>query len=128
MADGRAARPTVLVCDDEAVLRLLVRATLENGDYTVVEASDGDEALARSRSARPDVILLDMMMPGKSGSEVLRELRSDPQTAATPVIMLTARAQAADRQAMDLAGATHYLTKPFSPLGLATLVDEVLAA
>jgi CheY-like chemotaxis protein len=105
---------------------MLVRATLDRGDYTVVEAADGDEALARSRSDHPDLILLDMMMPGRSGSEVLGELRNDPSTAATPVIMLTARAQASDREAMNLAGADHYLTKPFSPVVLAALVAEVL--
>ncbi|MDX6541364.1 MAG: two-component system, OmpR family, phosphate regulon response regulator PhoB [Gaiellales bacterium] len=123
-----SARPTVLVCDDEPVLRMLVRATLDQGNYTVVEACDGDEALARTRSEQPDLILLDMMMPGRSGSDVLRELRSNPLTAQTPVIMLTARAQASDREAMSLAGANHYLTKPFSPVGLASLVEEVLRA
>ena len=119
-------RPTVLVCDDEPVLRMLVRATLDRGNYTVVEACDGDEALARAGSEHPDLILLDMMMPGRSGSDVLRELRADPLTAETPVIMLTARAQATDREAMNVAGADHYLTKPFSPVGLAALVEEVL--
>ncbi len=116
----------MLVCDDEPVLRMLVRATLDQGNYTVVEACDGDEALARASSHHPDLILLDMMMPGRSGSDVLRELRADPATADTPVIMLTARAQATDREAMNLAGADHYLTKPFSPVGLAALVEEVL--
>jgi len=120
------ARPTVLVCDDGPVLRMLVRATLDHGDYTVVEACDGDEALELTRAEHPDLILLDMMMPGRSGSDVLRELRADPATAETPVIMLTARAQATDREAMNLAGANHYLTKPFSPVGLAALVEEVL--
>ena len=119
-------RPTVLVCDDEPVLRMLVRATLDQGDYTVVEACDGDEALARSRSDEPDLILLDMMMPGRSGGDVLLALRADPATAAIPVIMLTARAQASDRDAVTLAGANHYLTKPFSPVGLAALVAKVL--
>ena len=119
-------RPTVLVCDDEPVLRMLVRATLDQGNYTVVEACAGDEALARASTEHPDLILLDMMMPGRSGSNVLRELRADPATAKTPVIMLTARAQATDREAMNLAGADHYLTKPFSPIGLASLVAEVL--
>jgi CheY-like chemotaxis protein len=128
MAEGNAARPKVLVCDDEPVLRLLVRAALGDSTYTVVEACDGDEALERTRSERPDLILLDVMMPGRSGREVLRELRGDPATAGTPVIMLTARAQAADRAELDLAGATRYLTKPFSPMGLAALVEEVLAA
>src|ERR1700712_4780428 len=123
-----STRPTVLVCDDEPVLRMLVRATLDRGNYTVVEACDGDEAIARTRSDHPDLILLDMMMPGRSGSDVLRELRADPATADTPVIMLTARAQASDREAMNVAGANHYLTKPFSPVGLASLVEEVLGA
>jgi two-component system phosphate regulon response regulator PhoB len=122
------ARPTVLVCDDEPVLRMLVRAALGRADYTVVEACDGDEALACTRSEHPDLILLDMMMPGRSGSDVLRELRADPASAETPVIMLTARAQASDRAAMNLAGADHYLTKPFSPVGLAALVEQVLNA
>jgi CheY-like chemotaxis protein len=121
-------RPTVLVCDDEPVLRMLVRATLEQGNYTVLEASDGEEALARTHAEQPDLILLDMMMPGRSGSDVLRALRADAATAKTPVIMLTARAQASDREAMSLAGADHYLTKPFSPVGLAALVEEVLGA
>jgi two-component system phosphate regulon response regulator PhoB len=124
----RRSRPTVLVCDDEPVLRMLVRATLDRGHYTVVEACDGDEAILLTREEQPDLILLDMMMPGRSGSDVLRELRSDPLTAETPVIMLTARAQASDREAMNLAGADHYLTKPFSPVGLAALVEEVLGA
>ena len=118
----------MLVCDDEAVLRELVRATLGQGRYTVVEARDGHEALAQARSERPDVILLDVMMPGCSGDDVLRELRSDPATAATPVIMLTARTQAGDGEATDADGADHYLSKPFSPSGLAALVAEVLSA
>jgi CheY-like chemotaxis protein len=121
------SRPTVLVCDDEPVLRMLVRATLNLGDYTVVEARDGDEALERIRSDHPDLIVLDMMMPGRSGGDVLLELREDPATAQTPVIMLTARAQSSDRRAMDHAGADRYLTKPFSPIGLAALVEELLA-
>jgi CheY-like chemotaxis protein len=118
--------PTVLVCDDEPVLRKLVRATLERCDYTIVEASDGDEALALVRTERPDLILLDIMMPGRSGAEVLSELRGNPATAATPVIVLSARSQASDRQAMAGAGADHYLTKPFSPHSLSSLVGELL--
>ena len=70
------SRPTVLVCDDEPVLRMLVRATLDLGNYTVVEARDGDEALERTRSEHPDLIVLDMMMPGRSGGDVLAELRA----------------------------------------------------
>jgi CheY-like chemotaxis protein len=121
------ARPTVLVCDDEPVLRMLVRGALAEAEYTVLEARDGDEALERVRTDHPDLILLDMMMPGRSGGDVLAELRRDPATAATPIIMLTARAQASDREAMKAAGADFFLTKPFSPIRLCALVEDVLA-
>jgi two-component system phosphate regulon response regulator PhoB len=123
-----ASRRTVLVCDDEAVLRKLVRATLEGAEYAVVEAADGDEAVALARTSGPDVVLLDLMMPGRSGTDVLADLRRDPATADVPVIVLTARAQAADRTAVQDAGADRYLTKPFSPLILAQVVREVLDA
>jgi CheY-like chemotaxis protein len=118
----------VLVCDGEPVVRMLVRATLEGSQCTVIEAGDGDVALALTRSEHPDLILLDVMMPGVSGRDILAELRGNPATAATPVIALTALSQASDREAMTRAGANHYLTKPFGPLGLASVVDDVLGA
>src|SRR6266571_2658885 len=90
---------TVLVCDNEEILRDLVRASLDGNGYRFVEARDGDEAVEAARRSRPDVILLDMMMPGRTGIEVLEELRRDPELRAIPVIMLTARAQVADREA-----------------------------
>jgi CheY-like chemotaxis protein len=117
---------TILVCDNEEPLRALIRATLDSGDYRLLEARDGDESLELARSARPDLILLDVMMPGRSGLEVLRELRSDPRFAETRVIMLTARAQAADREAAEAVGADCFLAKPFSPAELAALVDRLL--
>jgi CheY-like chemotaxis protein len=116
--------PRLLVCDDEDVLRSLIRATLAG--YTVIEARDGDEALEQARQLRPDLILLDMMMPGRSGLDVLSELRRDPTLAATPVVMLTARTQVADRDAAEAAGADYYLAKPFSPLQLISVVEELL--
>lgn len=118
--------PRVLVCDNEEVLRALVRGALEIGDYEIVEARDGDESLELARACEPDLIVLDLMMPGRTGLEVLDELRTEPRFAETPVIMLTARAQAADRQAAVEAGASHFLPKPFSPLELASLVEELL--
>lgn len=118
---------TLLLCDDEPALRLLVRATLERDDYSIVEASDGDESLDLARRHRPDIVVLDMMMPGRSGLDVLRELRSDPELAGIPVVMLTARARAADRDAAVAAGADRYLAKPFSPLELISVVEELLA-
>jgi CheY-like chemotaxis protein len=117
---------TILVCDNEDALRALIRATFDQERYTIVEARDGDESLERARSAEPDLVLLDVMMPGRSGMEVLRELRSDPKLAQTLVIMLTARAQGADLAAAEAAGANRFLTKPFSPAQLAELVEELL--
>ncbi len=119
--------PTILVCDNEEVLRALVRASLAEGDYELVEAADGDEALDVARARRPDLILLDLMMPRRSGLEVLEELKRDPALADTPVVVLTARAQLPDRAAAEAAGADRFLTKPFSPLELAALVEELLA-
>ena len=119
-------RHTILVADDEAVLRALVRATLADGGYAVLETAGGDEALELARSARPDLIVLDLMMPGKSGLEVLRELRADPELAATPVVMLTARTRAADREAAAAAGADRFVAKPFSPRELREAVAGLL--
>ena len=117
----------ILICDNEDVLRALVRAALGTGGYELVEARDGDEAISVARSERPDLIVLDMMMPGRSGLDVLAEVRGDPTLAGIKVIMLTARTQAADREAAAKAGADAFLAKPFSPLGLAALVEKLLA-
>jgi CheY-like chemotaxis protein len=117
---------TVLVCDDEPVLRGLIRATLDADGHSLVEAEDGEQALQLARSVRPDIILLDLMMPGRTGIEVLEELRRDPQLGTTPVVMLTARAQAADRDAAERAGADGFLPKPFSPRELVRVVEELL--
>jgi DNA-binding response OmpR family regulator len=119
-------RPTVLVCDNEEPLRALVRGALDLGDYEIVEARDGDESVELARSCEPDLIVLDMMMPGRTGLEVLDELRAEAQFATTPVIMLTARAQAEDRAAAAEAGVSRFLPKPFSPLELAATVEELL--
>ena len=114
------------MCDDEPVLRILVRATLDRDNYTVVVARNGHEALALAQSEQPDLIVLDVVMPGRSGHSVLDALRSHPATAATPVIILTARAQA-DGEELLRAGADRFLTKPFSPHALASLVEELLS-
>ncbi len=118
---------TVLVCDDEDVLRALVRATLDSNEYALVEARDGDESLELARRMRPNLILLDVMMPGRSGLEILEELRSDPALRTTPVLMLTARTQTADRESAAKLGANRFLAKPFSPRELVSVVNELLA-
>lgn len=118
----------VLICDDEEVLRALVRATLDDGTFEVLEAEDGDQSVTLARSEKPDVILLDMMMPGRTGLEVLEVIRADPELERTPVVMLTARTRASDQEAALAAGADRYLAKPFSPLELISIVEELLEA
>ena len=114
---------TVLICDDEPSLRELIRISLD-GPYEFVEADDGEESLELARSVRPDVILLDMMMPRRSGLEVLTELRRDEDLANTRVIVLTA--QPATREQALRAGADVVMVKPFEPGQIAAAVEEVL--
>jgi CheY-like chemotaxis protein len=118
---------TILVCDNEEILRGLIAATLDGLGHELVEARDGHEALEVVKARPPDLVLLDMMMPGKSGLDVLRELRAAPELGDVPVVMLTARSQAEDRAAAASAGATRFLAKPFRPADLITLVEELLS-
>jgi CheY-like chemotaxis protein len=117
---------TVLIADDESSIRLLVHATIESDDYTVVEASDGAQAWALAQQLKPSLVLLDVQMPGQSGLEVLRSIKADPDLKATRVILLTSKAQERDIEVGLIAGADFYLTKPFSPLDLLTRVEEAL--
>jgi len=117
---------TVLIADDEPSMRLLVHATIESDDYAVVEAEDGAEAWSMVQKHRPSLVLLDVQMPGRSGIEVLRSIKSDPQLKSTKVILLTSKAQESDIESGLIAGADFYLTKPFSPLDLLTRVEEAL--
>lgn len=117
---------TVLIADDELHMRLLVAATIESQDYIVIEAADGDEAWDLIQRHHPDVVLLDVQMPGKSGVELTRAIKSDPTLSAARVIMLTSQAQAADIQRGLAAGASLYLTKPFSPLELLLAVEQAI--
>jgi DNA-binding response OmpR family regulator len=103
-----------------------VRTTLEEPDYRIIEAADGTEALRRIREERPDIILLDWMMPGMTGIDVLQAVKADTTLASIPVVMLTAKAQAADRERGLQLGASEYLFKPFSPLELLTVVERIL--
>jgi CheY-like chemotaxis protein len=124
--EAQIVRPKVLICDDENALRALVRGALSIGDYELAEARDGDESVEIAMEFEPDLIVLDVMMPGRTGFEVLEELRTDTRFAETPVVLLTARTQAADREAADSAGADRFLPKPFSPLELVSIVEELL--
>jgi len=117
----------VLVIDDEAPIRLLCRVNLEAEQMDVLEASDGPSGLEQAREHRPDVILLDVMMPGLDGWRVAEHLLEDDRTNEIPIIFLTARAEFRDRaRGLDIGG-VDYVTKPFNPLELAPLVRELLA-
>jgi len=116
----------VLVIDDEAPIRLLCRVNLEAEGMEVLEAADGPSGLAKAKSRRPDVILLDVMMPGLDGWRVAEELLEDPTTREIPIVFLTARAEFRDRaRGLDIGG-IDYVTKPFNPVELAPLVRELL--
>ena len=117
---------TLLIADDEPAILDLVRFTLEDPQVRIVEASDGAAALELAQHLRPDVALLDVKMPRLSGLDVCRRLRELPECAHTRVVLLTAAAQAEDRRRGLAAGADHYLTKPFSPLALLTLVRSLM--
>ena len=116
----------VLVIDDEAPIRLLCRVNLEAEGMEVLEASDGPTGLEKARNDGPDVILLDVMMPGLDGWQVAEELIDGESTSAIPIVFLTARAEARDRaRGLDLGG-IDYVTKPFNPVELAPLVRELI--
>jgi DNA-binding response OmpR family regulator len=116
----------VLVVDDEEGIRVLCRVNLELEGYEVLEAADGPTALELSRSKRPDLIFLDIMMPGMDGWEVLNELKDDPETTAIPVVMLTARTSEADQIRGWGGGIMEYLAKPFNPQRLVEWAEQAL--
>lgn len=119
-------RRHVLVVDDEPDVLLLCRVNLEFEGYDVTEASDGVEAMERVRERRPDIILLDVMMPRMDGWQVLKALKDDPEFSDVPVVMLTAKVQDQDQIRGWSSGAAEYITKPFSPLSLSQVLDDVL--
>ena len=115
-----------MVVDDDPVIQRLLQVNFEMEDYVVLTASDGIEGLAKARAENPDILLLDVMMPRMDGIAVAQALRADPETADLPIIMLTAKAQAADIQAGRDVGVDMYVTKPFDPLELIETVRSLL--
>jgi DNA-binding response OmpR family regulator len=124
--DGRMPVGTVLVVDDDPVIVNLLQVNFEIEGYSVVTATGGEAGLAQAHSGDPDVIVLDVMMPGIDGIEVARRLRSDEATRKIPIILLSAKAQSSDIAA-GLTVADEYITKPFEPLELLERVASVLA-
>jgi DNA-binding response OmpR family regulator len=116
----------VLVVDDERSIRMLCRVNLHASGMEVLEADDGEAGLEVARRERPDLILLDVMMPGLDGWCVARELAADKSTKDIPIIFVTARADPADRRRGEQLGGVGYVVKPFDPVGIGELVDDVL--
>ena len=116
----------LLIADDELGIRRLVRMTLESDQYEIIEAADAQEALGMARAHRPELVLLDVMMPKGTGFDVCRALKQDPETKDITVVMLTARSQKSDLAEGEGAGADDYFTKPFSPVNLVRKVDQIL--
>lgn len=119
-------KPTILVVEDEPALITLLRYNLEKEGFRVLEAHDGEEALIVTKEERPDLILLDWMLPLLSGLHVCRQLRRDPETREIPIILLTARGEESDKVRGLDSGADDYITKPFSPAELLARVRAVL--
>jgi DNA-binding response OmpR family regulator len=116
----------VLIVDDEAPIRLLCRVNLEPEGMEVLEAADGQSGLETARAELPDVILLDVMMPGMDGWEVAERLIEDETTHEIPLVFLTARAELRDRARGLELGGVDYITKPFNPTELASVVEHLL--
>jgi two-component system alkaline phosphatase synthesis response regulator PhoP/two-component system response regulator VicR len=117
----------ILVVDDEANVRRIVQVILQRAGYRVSLAVDGAEGMEKLREDRPDLVLLDVMMPHVDGFEMLHRMKADPETAGILVVMLTARALDQDIFEGERRGADYYLTKPFAPSELAKIVEEVLS-
>jgi DNA-binding response OmpR family regulator len=124
---NRPAGPRVaLVAEDDRDILELVTTKLDNAGYQVIALTNGTEALAAIRERLPDVALLDVMMPGLTGLDVVGALRDDPATARIPVILLSARSQEFDVETGIASGAADYIVKPFSPRELLARVNAVL--
>ena len=116
----------ILIVEDEANIRQLVRYNLEKEGFQVMEAADGMQGLRTAQKEKPDLVLLDLMLPGMDGLEVCRTLKGAPATSALPIIMLTAKAEEVDKIIGLELGADDYMTKPFSPRELTARIKAVL--
>jgi two-component system, OmpR family, alkaline phosphatase synthesis response regulator PhoP len=117
---------TILIVDDEREIRELLRYNLEKQGYQVLTAQDGEEGLERIFATHPDLVLLDLLLPGRNGLEILREVRQEPSTRELPVLLLTARGAEMDKLLGFERGADDYITKPFSPREVIARVEAVL--
>lgn len=117
---------TVLVVDDEPFICRSLTFVLRKDNYRVLEARNGEEALAAIREHKPDLVFLDVMMPKLNGFQVTQQVRADPELAGVKIILLTAKGQECDREVGKTAGANDYMTKPFSPTKILDRAREIL--
>jgi two-component system cell cycle response regulator DivK len=117
---------TILYVEDNEMNRKIVRDLLKRTTYQLVEAHDGEAGVAKALEIRPDLILMDVQLPKMSGIDATRTLRAAPETAATPILVITSFALSGDEQKAKEAGATAYLAKPYSPFDLLKLVRTLL--
>ena len=120
------AMSRVLVIDDESDVLLLCRVNLQHAGHEVLEAADGEQGLAVAMDQTPDAVVLDLMLPGLDGYEVLTALRGRAETKDIPVLILTAKAQREDRVRCWEQGASEYMTKPFSPAALSSALEQLM--
>lgn len=118
---------SVLLVEDEPHILEALRFLLERDGFAVSACSDGDQAVATARRNAPDLVVLDVMLPGRNGFEILREMRASADLAETPVLMLTAKGQSRDRETALEAGASRFVTKPFSNEEIVAAVRELVA-
>jgi DNA-binding response OmpR family regulator len=128
--DGASGQATgdgrILIVDDEAAIRLVCRVNLQSAGFDTLEASDGKNALAMARTEKPDLILLDVMMPELDGWSVAEQLAAEPDTGEIPILFLSARSEVADQARGLELGGIGYVVKPFDPVDLAAMVQQVL--
>jgi len=116
----------ILIADDERSLRILISGTLEIGEFEVVEVDNGIDAIKAAQSEKPDLVILDVMMPGMTGYEVCERIKTTKELKNIKVLILTAKGQQSDREAAQNAQADYYISKPFSPTELLETVKNIL--
>jgi len=117
---------TILYVEDNEMNRKIVRQLLKKTSYTLVEAHDGEAGVAKALEIKPDLVLMDVQLPKLSGIDATKQLRAAPQTAATPILVITSFALSGDEEKAKAAGATGYLAKPYSPLDLLSRIRQIV--
>jgi len=117
---------TILYVEDNEMNRKIVRQLLKKTTYTLVEAHDGEAGVAKALEIKPDLVLMDVQLPKLSGIDATKQLRAAPQTAATPILVITSFALSGDEEKAKAAGATGYLAKPYSPLDLLNRIRQIV--